>query len=134
MTLVSLVDYTLLRETRKDNPQVPRDQRANLARCRQGDRHRRSHVDALGAGTGAGRGYVSEGTGLADVAGDERRAEGEREVKYRIVERGTPEMLADIVNEFMLDGWKCQGGVSVAALGDDDYLYVQAMIRAEPEQ
>lgn len=47
---------------------------------------------------------------------------------YRILERGTPEMLADIVNEFLLDDWQCQGGVAVTALGGDDYLYAQAMV------
>lgn len=47
---------------------------------------------------------------------------------YRTVERGTPEMLSEIVNTLLNDGWKLQGGISVLALGEDEYLYVQALV------
>lgn len=47
---------------------------------------------------------------------------------YKILEAGSPEELAMIVRTFLGDNWLPQGGVMIVALGNDDYLYAQAVI------
>ena len=36
-------------------------------------------------------------------------------------------LAADVFNK-MTHGFQCQGGVAIVALGDDEYLYAQAMV------
>lgn len=50
-------------------------------------------------------------------------------MKYQIVEAQSPEQLQMLVGVEMLSDWEPHGGVTVVALGDDSYLYVQAMIK-----
>lgn len=48
---------------------------------------------------------------------------------YKIVEAGDPDELRTRVLQASTDGWEPQGGVVVVALGDDEYLYVQALVK-----
>ena len=50
--------------------------------------------------------------------------------EYRVLETASKEDLNKLITVAFCEGWRCQGGVSIIALGDDNYLYAQAMIRA----
>jgi hypothetical protein len=50
-------------------------------------------------------------------------------VNYRVIEAGDPDELRQRVMGTLLDGWRLQGGVMIVAVGDDNYLYAQAVIR-----
>jgi len=52
-------------------------------------------------------------------------------VDYTIIEKVDPSDLARCVQSALANGWLPQGGVAVTALGDDEYLYCQAMVRVE---
>ena len=66
--------------------------------------------------------------------------------KYQVVTASNPSELVDTVHEFILEGWKCQGGVAVAhellelRSGRDGHLvsnfeshvvFYQAMVKGE---
>lgn len=46
---------------------------------------------------------------------------------YIILEAPDPERLAQLVKELHQQKYYPQGGVAVAAIGDDNYIYAQAM-------
>lgn len=48
---------------------------------------------------------------------------------YKLIEAGDPDDLRSRVLQDSADGWEPQGGVAVVALGDDEYLYAQAMVK-----
>lgn len=48
-------------------------------------------------------------------------------VDYKVIEAGDPETLRGRVRTCLIENWMPQGGVVVVALGDDHYLYAQAM-------
>ena len=48
---------------------------------------------------------------------------------YPKAEESTTEKLQRIVKEHIEDGWKLQGGVSIAFDRDDDHYFAQAMIK-----
>lgn len=52
-------------------------------------------------------------------------------MRYQILESQLPEELTEMVEDALTTGWKCQGGISVTALGDDNYLYSQAMVHLQ---
>lgn len=47
---------------------------------------------------------------------------------YRVSEAGSPDDLARQVRVYLQDNWLPQGGMVVIPLGNDDYLYAQAMV------
>lgn len=52
-----------------------------------------------------------------------------RQVDYQVVEATDPDKLRRKVLELAQQDFQCQGGVHVVALGEDDYLYTQAMVK-----
>lgn len=50
-------------------------------------------------------------------------------MEYRIYEASSPELLERKVRKALDDGWRLQGGVAVMPLGDDQYIYAQALVR-----
>ncbi len=51
-------------------------------------------------------------------------------MKYEIIMSSDLEKLESIVNEYLKDGWKCQGGIGVEATSALCHFYfLQAMIR-----
>lgn len=52
-------------------------------------------------------------------------------MRYEILELRSPEELTQYVEDALKEGWKCQGGIAVTALGDGNYLYSQAMTKQE---
>ncbi len=52
-----------------------------------------------------------------------------RNLRYIIIEAGDPLDLSARIEINYRDGWLLQGGVFIVALGDDQYLYAQAMAR-----
>jgi hypothetical protein len=51
-------------------------------------------------------------------------------MEYRVWETRSRDDLAMLVASALRERWQLQGGVSITALGDDDYLYAQAMTRS----
>jgi len=51
------------------------------------------------------------------------------EIEYALVSGTSAESLVQQVHVLLSEGWSTQGGASVASMGDDDYLFVQAMMR-----
>ena len=53
-----------------------------------------------------------------------------KSMKYEIIMSSDLEKLESIVNEYLKDGWKCQGGIGVEATSALCHFYfLQAMIR-----
>lgn len=51
-------------------------------------------------------------------------------MEYQILEAGDPEKLESYVNRAIAEeDWKPQGGVAIMPLGDDQYIYAQALVR-----
>lgn len=52
------------------------------------------------------------------------------EMKYEVIEGAERELLTEIVNEKLNDGWRCQGGIAVIPEQDGTHLfYIQAMVK-----
>ena len=54
--------------------------------------------------------------------------------QYRIIELAKRGELEEVVNLAMEEGWEAIGGVAVVCCGDEDLLYVQAMVRQQVKQ
>ena len=53
-------------------------------------------------------------------------------MEYIIITGTNPKKLIELVNDFIAQGWKLQGGVSSASVGLGNVLFYQAMIREKP--
>jgi hypothetical protein len=54
---------------------------------------------------------------------------------YIVLEaRNWTDLANDVVRKMVNARYQCQGGVMIVALGDDDYLYAQAMIHVNTEE
>ncbi len=49
--------------------------------------------------------------------------------KYQLVQRRSQHELSERVNAMLAEGWKLQGGISVANEANGNYIYVQAMTK-----
>lgn len=48
---------------------------------------------------------------------------------YRVITSWDYDILADLVNKALLDGWTCCGGVAVCGNDRDGYKWAQAMVK-----
>lgn len=50
-------------------------------------------------------------------------------MEYKILMNSDRQLLANVVESYLKEGWEPQGGVSVAVKNDNDEGYVQAIIK-----
>lgn len=55
-------------------------------------------------------------------------------IQYYIIAEDDTQVLADLVERFLREGWKLQGGVAARTMSDGSPRFYQAMIRESEEK